>query len=133
MEANLEEVIRSSKAILHGGRYAYLKASAQTDLADHFLIARDGDETTVVTEERYLPGVAFEEEVKWFRLVEIRVSLPFLAKGFIATVTRALADRDLNVLVVSTFSKDYFLIREEAVDEATAALRTLGFPLSVEE
>ena len=133
MEPDLEEVIRSSQAILRKGRYAYLKASAQTDLADHFLIAQDGDETTVVTEERHLSSIMVEEEVKWFRLVEIRVSQPFLAKGFIAAVTRALADHGLNVLVVSTFSKDYFLIREEAADEAAAALRELAFPLSVEE
>lgn len=101
-------------------------------LADHFLVARDGDETTVVTEERHVASVLFEEEVKWFRLIEIQVSLPFLAKGFIAAVTRALADRDLNVLVVSTFSKDYLLIREEGADEALAALRALGFPLAAD-
>jgi len=130
VDDELREVIRGSQAILHEGRYAYLKAASQTNLGDHFLVAQDGDETTVVTAERHVDSLLFEEDVKWFRLIEIRVSLPFLAKGFIAAVTRALADRDLNVLVVSTFSKDYFLVREEGSDEALAALRDLGFPLA---
>ena len=132
MDAKLREVIRGSQAILHEGCYAYLKAASQTNLADHFLVAREGDETMVVTQERHVSSVLFEEDVKWFRLIEIQVSLPFLAKGFIAAVTRALADRDLNVLVVSTFSKDYLLIREEGADEALAALRALGFPLAAD-
>ena len=53
-----------------------------------------------------------------------------VAKGFIACVTRAIADRNLNVLVVSTFSKDYVPVREEALAEAVAALRELGFAVS---
>ena len=127
---NLHEVIRTSQVIVRPGRYAYLNAPAQTDLAEHFLLVRDQDETTVVTEEKNLPHISFAEAVKWFKLIEIQVSQPFLAKGFIACITRAIADRNLNVLVVSTFSKDYFLVREEALEEAMAALRELGFPLS---
>ena len=127
---NLHEVIRTSQVVVRPGRYAYLKAPTQTDLAAHFLIARDRDETTVVTEEKNLPQTSFEEAVKWFKLIEVRVSQPFLATGFIACITRAIAARELNVLVASTFSKDYFLVREEALEEAIAALRDLGFPLS---
>jgi hypothetical protein len=131
--ADLNEVIRTSSVVVRRGRYAYLKAGSETDLADHFLIARDQDETTVVTEEANLPETSFEEDVKWFKLIEIRVSQPFVAKGFIARVTQAIAERDLNVLVVSTFSKDYFLVREETSETAIAALQDLGFPITIEE
>ncbi len=131
--ASLNDVIRSSRVVVRRGRYAYLKARAQTEFANHFLIARDQDEITIVTEEAYLPQTSFEEHVKWFKLIEIRVSQPFVAKGFISRITQASAERDLNVLVVSTFSKDYFLVREEAIEPAVTALRELGFPLSIEE
>ena len=46
--------------------------------------------------------------------------------------SQAIAARNLNVLVVSTFSKGYLLIREESIETAVATLRKLGFPLSIE-
>ncbi len=131
--SNLNEVIRRSRVVVRRGRFAYLKARAQTDLANHFLISRDQDEITIVTEEANVAGTSFEEGVKWFKLIEVRVSQPFVAKGFIASITKAISDRDLNVLVISTFSKDYFLIREESIEAAVSALQDLGFPLTFEE
>ena len=130
--ASLNEVIQSSRVVVRRGRYAYLKATAQTELADHFLIAQDRDEVTVVTEESNLARTSFEAAVKWFKLIEIQVSQPFVAKGFIASVTQAIANQDLNVLVVSTFSKDYLLVRQESIETAVAVLQDLGFPVSIE-
>ena len=134
MEAvDLNEVIRSSQVVVRRGRYAYLRSEEPVELGEHFLVARDADEVTVVTEEANLGGAAFADAAKWFRLIEVRVSLPFVAQGFIARITKAVADRGLNVLVVSTFSKDYFLVREEQGPTAIEALEALGLPVSVEE
>lgn len=128
----LDEVIKSSKVIVHKGRYAYLKAQEIT-LNNHFLVSQDKDEITVVTEEKNVPNTKYEKDVKWFKLIEIKVSLPFLAKGFLAKVTKTISDKNLNVLVVSTFSKDYILVREETYETAVEALREVGFPVEVLE
>ncbi|MBU0460725.1 MAG: ACT domain-containing protein [Nanoarchaeota archaeon] len=125
---DLNEVIRTSKVILHEGRYAYLKAN-ENEIKDHFLITKDKDETTIITEEENLDKVKFEKDVKWFKLVEIKVSAPFVAKGFLAKITKTIADKNLNVLVVSTFSKDYILVREETWEIAIKALEDVGFPI----
>ena len=127
---NLDEVIKSSKVIVHKGRYAYLKAK-EIEINNHFLISKDEDEITVITEEKNVPEVNYEKEVKWFKLIEIKVSIPFLAKGFLAKVTKTIADQDLNVLVVSTFSKDYILVREETYEIAVKALKKVGFPVEI--
>ena len=71
------------------------------------------------------------EETKWFKLFEVRPHTPFLAVGFIATITKSIADKGINVLVVSTYSKDYLLIKEEKSNYAIEALRELGFKLKV--
>ena len=126
---SLDEVIRSSQVVVHEGRYAYLKAR-EAGPGDHFLVARDEDEVTIVTEEANVGDVAYDSDVKWFALIEIRVSLPFVAKGFLAEVTGAIAGKDLNVLVVSTFSKDFLLVREEGLETALVALEELGFPVA---
>ena len=128
----LNKVIKSSKVIVHSGRYAYLKAQ-ETAINNHFLVSKDKDEITVVTEEANVPNVQYGEDVKWFKLIEIKVSLPFLAKGFLAKVTKTIAYEDLNVLVVSTFSKDYILVREETYEVAVEALKKVGFPVEIEK
>jgi len=125
----LDEVVRTSEVVVHRGRYAYLKAR-QAGPGDHFLVARDADEVTVVTEERNVASTEHTESTHWFVLMEIRVSMPFVAKGFLAKVTATMADVDLNVLVVSTYSKDYIMVREEGRATAIAALRQAGFPVS---
>ena len=125
----LDEVVRTSEVVVHQGRYAYLKVQ-KAGPGDHFLVARDADEVTVVTEERNVASTEHSESTHWFLLMEIRVSMPFVAKGFLAKVTGTMADVDLNVLVVSTYSKDYIMVREEGRTTAIAALRQAGFPVS---
>lgn len=131
-DLTLAEIIKSSKVVIHRGRYAYLRAQ-ETVINNHFLISKDKDEVTVVTEEKNVPKVKYDKNVKWFKLIEIKTSSPFLAKGLLAKVTKTIADEDLNVLVVSTFSKDYVLVREAAYEVAVEALRKIGFPVEAEE
>lgn len=128
MKKALDEVIKSSQVIVHKGRYAYLK-SKNNELGNHFLVSQDKDEITIITEENNLPNENYEKDVKWFKLIEIQVSMPFVAKGFLAKITKTIADKDLNVLVVSTFSKDYILVREETANIAINALKEVGFPV----
>jgi len=128
----LDEVIKSSKVTVHRGRYAYLKAQ-KTAINSHFFVSKDEDEVTIVTEEKNVTKTIYEKDVKWFKLIEIKISSPFLAKGFLAKVTKTIADKDLNVLVVSTFSKDYILVREEVYEVAVKALDEVGFSIEVEK
>ena len=55
--------------------------------------------------------------------------MPFVAKGFLAKVTNTIADKGLNVLIVSTFSNDYALVKEETHKIAIEVLKDIGFPI----
>jgi len=125
---SLNETIKLSKVIVHKGRYACLKGK-EKEIKNHFMLTKDQDETTIITEEKNIDK--FEKAEKWFKLIEIKLSNPFKATGFLATVTKAIADKDLNVLVVSTFSKDYLLVKEESFKIAVDALKDLGFTIEV--
>ncbi|MBU0648482.1 ACT domain-containing protein [Patescibacteria group bacterium] len=125
----LDRVIKTSTAIVHKGKYAYLQANeASTD--NHFIVTKDNDEITIVTEEKNIPNVDYFDKVEWFKLIEIRVSEPFVTVGFLAKVTKTIADVGLNILVVSTFSKDYILVRQETYQTAIDALKAIGFPVT---
>ncbi len=133
MNKELLKEIKASRIVVKSGRYAYLKATESLGVSGHFLVSQDNDEVTVVTKEENLETVDYSDEVKWFKLCEVKVSKPFLVKGFLAAITSAVADVDLNVLVVSTFSKDYILVREETASKAVKALEDLGFSVKWEE
>jgi hypothetical protein len=125
----LAEVIRASQVVLHPERFAYLQVEARPPGAP-FLIVEDRDEVTVVVREDDVDGTPYLAREGWYRLLEVRVAQPFTAVGFLASITDAIAARGLNVLVVSTFSKDYLLVRDASVQSAIEALRGLGFPVT---
>lgn len=125
----LAEVMRASRVVLHPERFAYLQVDARPPGAP-FLIVEDRDEVTVIVREAEVDGTPHRAREGWFRLLEVRVAQPFTAVGFLAAITNAIADRGLNVLVVSTFSKDYLLVRDASVQSAIQALRGLGFPVT---
>ncbi|WP_425398400.1 ACT domain-containing protein [Aeoliella sp.] len=126
----LQEVVESSETWVHPGRYAYLKCD-EAPVGDHFLVCRDADEVTVITEESKIATVKHSESNEWFKLIEFRVTMPFVTKGFLAKIANAVASKDLNIMLFATYSKDYALVREETADVAIEALREAGFPVTV--
>ena len=110
---DLDDVIRASPVEAHPDRFAVIKARRTDSLNGFFMVCRDADETTVIAPEGNLPADDVVAEEKWFRLLAVRVSTPFGAPGFLAAISTAIAQAGINILVVSTFSKDYVLLRED--------------------
>ncbi|HKO43733.1 MAG TPA: ACT domain-containing protein [Pyrinomonadaceae bacterium] len=124
---SIEQVIRESKVHVVTGRYAVAKVKGLNSIGSHFAVCQDSTETTVITEERHLPQIEAIAIELWFRLIEIRVSQPFNAPGFLSAVSTAIAAAGVNVFIVSTFSKDYVLLREDDLDLGIQALKGVGF------
>lgn len=131
MDETLKEFIKSSPAVVQKGRYAYVKVQ-EAFKGEHFMISKDDDEITIVIEEKNLSNAKYEGIEKWFKLIEFKTAIPFKGVGFLAAITNAIASKGRNVLVVSTFSKDYILIHEEDIEIAGIALKEIGFAVSKE-
>lgn len=130
MRPKIEEVIKTSSIIIHSGRYIYLKTKDK-NLGPHFFISQDKDEVTIVTEEKNLNTVNYLGIVKWFKLIEIKLSVPFF-QGFLSRVIKPIADAGYNTLIISTFSKDYILTREENINQVAKILVDTGFKVIFE-
>jgi hypothetical protein len=127
MDDNLKKIIQNSSFRVEEGEYIYAKVKSAPVIDKHFLVSKDEDEITVVTKKENLPDLDLIEKNKdTYCLIGLKVSLPFYAVGFLASVTKAIADRGMNVLVVSTYSKDYILVRVEHREKAIEALEELG-------
>lgn len=128
---DLEEIIRSSAIELVSGSYNMYRLSPTAKIPVAAIASfRDATELTVVADSLTTttdPQFAQRPKEGPFVIIRILVSAPFVATGFLAAVTTAIADRGLNLLLWSTFSYDYVLIRADAQEEAIDALRSRGF------
>ncbi|OGH20731.1 MAG: hypothetical protein A3D74_05390 [Candidatus Levybacteria bacterium RIFCSPHIGHO2_02_FULL_37_13] len=128
MDKKLKKIIESSTFEVIHGRFVYTKVSKEPQISNHFLISKDKDEITVVTEEANLSELEILEKNKdYWTLIALNVSAPFYSVGFLAAVSSAIAKANRDVLIVSTYSKDYILVQYDFLDGVKQVLLTLGF------
>jgi hypothetical protein len=130
MEDNIVDIISKSSFTLLDGIFVYAKVASIPE-GNHFMISQDSEEITVVTIQEKLTQLDLIERNKDdYRLISLNVSIPFYAVGFLAKVSDAIAKEGMNILIVSTYSKDYILVKADKIDSAIIALKNLGFKQS---
>ena len=121
----LEEVLKHSTYQISNVLYSVAKVDNTCNFENCFLVTRDELETTVIyRQDQHLNGII--EEKKDYVLIGINVAVPFYAPGFIATISSSFAKQAISVLVVSTYSRDYFLVSGRYSDLAVTILERLG-------
>lgn len=104
----------------------YAVCQATQDYDNAFATIQDETETTVVVEAGTVGTVdADQVESGWKRLT-FEMQLPFELVGFLAAVATALAEVDVSVFVLSTYSTDHVFVKEAAVETAVSQLEELG-------
>lgn len=128
----LTDIIQQSTFQVQEGTYVYLKAQTLPSSGGHFLVTQDADEVTIVTREENMGQCAWSERNRDdYALIALNVSVPFYCVGFLAAVSDAIARAGMNILVVSTYSKDYILVKKDCALAAEKILLELGFSAAV--
>lgn len=118
------EVLRSGAVRVSDETYAVCRTSHSHP--DAFATIQDERETTVVVEHDAVDSVdATDVEHGWKRLT-FEMELPFELVGFLAAVATALAEADVSVFVLSSYTTDHVLVREGQLPAAVTQLETLG-------
>ncbi len=126
MNETLQQVLKDSTFQVIPGTWLYLKVRSAPP-GDHFMVTNDGDEVTVITEKGKENELDIIERNKDDRaLICLNVSVPFYSVGFLAAISSAIANADLNILIVSTYSKDYILVKSDSLEKAKKSLSELG-------
>jgi uncharacterized protein len=87
-------------------------------------ITRTSDELSIVCEEGNVPDVIAD---RGWRCLKLAGPMPLDLTGVAAAFTRVLADAGIALFVISTHDTDYVLVRDTALDDASAALRASGY------
>ena len=109
----LQSIIKNSPVKIYEGRYAVVKCNEIPALDNIFMVSNDGDEITAIIEEKNLKNISYEKAEKWFNIISVNVSTPFLGVGLLAKISAEIAEKGINIFIVSTFSKDFILLRED--------------------
>lgn len=128
MNKEIAKIIKAGSFQIQSGKYIYTKVTEFPNSGNHFMISKDNNEITVVTKEENLNKLSLLEKNKdFYTLISLNVSIPFYSVGFLATVSGAIAKYGMNILIVSTYSKDYILVKANSKDKAREILLELGF------
>ena len=98
-------------------------------------LTRDKEEVTLILPESDWERIGAQfSDTQWVgqrRLIRFDAVLDFSVVGFIAEISRALAEADISILSVSTYKTDAVLVHESRFDDAIRAIKqalvTLNF------
>lgn len=122
---NIDEIIKNSSFKIVDGYYNVAKVSGECDADKCFMIVKDDLETTVIYDRKQKIDKIISEQID-YKLIAINVAVPFFSTGFIATISSSFSKNNISVLVVSTFSRDYFMVKTENLYKAEMILIKLG-------
>ena len=116
--------LKNGKAYVWDGTFAIIKS--QRIYPGAFANILDRREITVVIGEgEYRREDALRAEKGW-RIITFDMELPFEVVGFVAKITRALADAGVGVFVISAYSTDHVLVKDKDLEKAVLELEGLG-------
>jgi hypothetical protein len=90
----------------------------------------DKNEITVIAQECELEKGDILGIDKGWRIITFDTLLPFGMVGFLAPIAAALANEKVSIFVISAFSTDHLLVKEDNLAKTKNVLKELGFTLN---
>jgi len=119
-----EDFLKNGTVYVWKERFAVIKS--RKPYPNAFASITDKNETTVIIEEgKYKEEDAIAIEKGW-KILTFDMTLPFGLTGFMAAVSKVLADANISIFAISAYSTDHILIKETDLKKAKAQLEKLG-------
>lgn len=96
-------------------------------LGDFVSLTRTDEELSVVCQQENVPE-EIDAERDW-RCVKVHGTFDFSVAGVNASLALPLADADISVLSIATYSTQYWLVKEEHIERALQVLVQAGHQL----
>ena len=121
---DLEKYFKNGKVCVWKETFAIIKAKKPYPNAFANII--DKNEITVIIEQsKYNDEDVIEVEKDW-KILTFDMVLPFGLVGFLAKVSKVLADENITIFAVSAYSTDHILVKEKDLARAEEKLKELG-------
>ena len=115
---------KNSKVYVWKESFAIIKAKKAYPNAFANII--DKNETTVIVEQSKYDGKNVIDIEKDWKILTFNMVLPFGLVGFLAKVSKVLADEKIPIFAISAYSTDHILVKEKDLIKAEEKLKELG-------
>ena len=121
---SLENYFKNGKVYIWKETFAIIKTKKPYPNAFANII--DKNETTVIIEQsKYNNEDVIEIEKDW-KILTFDMILPFGLVGFLAKISKVLADEKISIFAISAYSTDHILLKEKDLARAEEKLKELG-------
>jgi hypothetical protein len=127
----LEDYFKNGKAYVWKEKYAVVKS--KKPLPNAFAFVKDKNEITMVIDQNKIINKDIIEIERDWKIITFDMTLPFNLVGFLAEISKALADENISVFVISAYSTDHILVKKRDLVKAIKKLKELGFEIKVIE
>jgi len=115
---------KNSKVYVWKETFAIIKA--KKPFTNAFVNIIDKNETTVIVEQsKYDEENVIDIEKDW-KILTFDMILPFGLVGFLAKVSKVLADEKIPIFAISAYSTDHILVKEKDLAKTEERLKELG-------
>ena len=121
----LEDYFQNGKFYIWKETFAIVKSEKL--LPDAFAVIKDKNEITVIIEQSKIKSNRNIVKIdKYWKIITFDMVLPFGLVGFLAKISKTLADENISIFVISAFSTDHILVKEKNLKKAISKLKNLG-------
>lgn len=120
----LQEYFKNGKVYIWKEIFAVLKSKKSYSGA--FANILDKNETTVIIDQSKVNDEDVIEIEKDWKILTFDMVLPFGLVGFLAKVSKILADEKISIFAISGYSTDHILVKENDLAKAKQKLENLG-------
>jgi len=115
---------KNGKVYIWKETFAIIKAKKSNPNAFANITAKN--ETTVIIDQSKYDEENIIEIEKGWKILTFDMVLPFEIVGFLAKVSRVLADEKILLFAISAYSTDHILVKEKDLIRAEEKLKELG-------
>jgi len=115
---------KNGKVCVWKETFAIIKARKPNSNAFANII--DKNETTMIVEQSKCDAENIIEIEKDWKILTFDMVLPFGLVGFLAKVSKVLADEKIPIFAISAYSTDHILVKEKDLIRAEEKLKELG-------
>ncbi len=90
-------------------------------------VARTREETSIVCQSGSLSN--FQNIENGWRVFRVLGPLDFGQIGIISRISTIMAEKAISIFVISTYDTDYFMVKDEKVNDARHALAAEGYEM----
>ncbi len=120
-----ENFFKNGKVYVWKENFAVIKS--KNPLPGAFAVIQDKNEITVVIDQSKVNDNEVIKIENGWKLLTFDMILPFELVGFLAKISSSLADEKISIFVISTYSTDNILVKENDLGKAIEKLKNLGF------